>query len=80
MGHFQHVCEILDEAVDGPAAPVGFHGALWRSTTRDEFVDIKVVGKELVVVGDGAASNLVLALKGQSPSVPTCLNRPLTPP
>ncbi|MGH3921342.1 MAG: WD40/YVTN/BNR-like repeat-containing protein, partial [Pseudonocardiaceae bacterium] len=67
MERFQRVCEILDEAVDGPDAPVGFHGAVWRSTTRDEFVTIKVFGRDLVIVGDGAASNLVLALKGQSP-------------
>ena len=67
MGRFQRVCEILDEAVGGPAAPVGFHGAFWRGLTRDQFVGTKVFGKELVVVGDGAASNLVLALKGQSP-------------
>jgi photosystem II stability/assembly factor-like uncharacterized protein len=67
MERFRRVCEILDEAVGGPGAPVGFHGAVWRGTTRDQFVTIKVFGRELVVVGDGAASNLVLALKGQSP-------------
>ncbi len=67
MNRFQRVREILDEAVGGPDAPVGFHGAVWRGTTRDQFVTIKVFGKDLVVVGDGAASNLVLALKGQSP-------------
>jgi hypothetical protein len=67
MERFQRVREILDEAVGGPDAPVGFHGAVWRGTTRDEFVAIKVFGKDFVVVGDGAASNLVLALKGQSP-------------
>ncbi|MGH3872780.1 MAG: YCF48-related protein [Pseudonocardiaceae bacterium] len=67
MERFQQVCAILDEAVGGPDAPVGFHGAVWRGTTRDQFVAIKVFGRDLVVVGDGAASNLVLALKGQSP-------------
>lgn len=67
MKRFQRVCEILDEAVGGPDAFVGFHGAGWRGTTRDEFVTLHFFGKDLVVVGDGAASNLVLALKGQSP-------------
>ncbi|MGI9004072.1 MAG: YCF48-related protein [Pseudonocardia sp.] len=67
MGRFQRVLEILDEAVGGRDAPVGFHGAVWRGTTRAQFVTIKIFGKDLVAVGDGAASNLVLALKGQAP-------------
>ncbi|GAA5149311.1 hypothetical protein GCM10023321_12970 [Pseudonocardia eucalypti] len=67
MNRFQRVLEILDGAVGGPGAPVGFHGAFWRGTTRDEFVTTTVFGNDLVVVGDGAGSNLVRALKGQAP-------------
>jgi hypothetical protein len=35
--------------------------------TRDEFVELKVRGRQLLVLGDGAHSNLVLALKGEVP-------------
>ena len=64
---FQQVIEILDEAIGGPDVGIGAHRAFWRGLTRDEFVAKKVFGKPLVVVGDGAASNLVLALKGEAP-------------
>lgn len=67
MNRYQKVFEILDSAVGGPTASVGFHGAFWRGHTRDQFVARKVIGLPLVVVGDGANSNLVKALKGETP-------------
>jgi photosystem II stability/assembly factor-like uncharacterized protein len=63
----RRVIEILDEAIGGPQVGIGAHRTFWRGLTRDEFVAKKVFGKALVIVGDGANSNLVLALKGQSP-------------
>ena len=67
MNRFQRVIEILDRAVGGPNASVGFHGAFWRNITRNDFVAKKVFGLQLITVGDGAGSNLVKALKGQPP-------------
>jgi len=67
MERFGRVREILDESIGGPGESIGFHGAFWRGATRDQFVTTTVFGRDLLIVGDGAASNLVLALKGQSP-------------
>jgi photosystem II stability/assembly factor-like uncharacterized protein len=64
---FQRVIEILDEAIGGPGVGIGVHGAFWRGLTRDQFVAKKVFGRALVGLGDGANSNLVLALKGLAP-------------
>jgi hypothetical protein len=64
---FQRVVQILDDAVGGPNAGVLRHGPFWRNITRDEFITRKIFGKALVVLGDGAASNLVRALKGEAP-------------
>jgi photosystem II stability/assembly factor-like uncharacterized protein len=64
---FARVRAILDEAVGGPDAPVGVHGPFWRGATREQFVTAKVVGKPLLTVGDGAGSNLVRALRGETP-------------
>jgi hypothetical protein len=61
------VVAILDDSIGGPGSDIGVHGAFWRDVTRDEFVDLKVRGRQLLVVGDGAHSNLVLALKGEAP-------------
>jgi photosystem II stability/assembly factor-like uncharacterized protein len=67
MGRFERVCEILDEAVGVPHAPVGFHGPFWRGKTREQFLATKVFGRTLVVPGDAGESNLVRALRGRSP-------------
>ena len=64
---FQGVIKVLDESIGGPGAGIGAHRAFWRDITRDEFVAKKVFGKAVVVLGDGANSNLVRALKGESP-------------
>jgi photosystem II stability/assembly factor-like uncharacterized protein len=67
VGRFQRVLEILDAAIGGPDAVIGVHGPFWRGLTREQFVTKKVFGRPLVVVGDGAASNLVRAFKGEAP-------------
>ena len=67
MNRFQKVIQILDAAVGGPTAPVGFHGAFWRGVSRNDFVTTKIFGLELIAIGNGAGSNLVKALKGETP-------------
>jgi hypothetical protein len=67
VGRFQQVLDILDAAIGGPDAQIDVHGPFWRGLTREQFVEKKVFGRQLLVVGDGAASNLVRALKGESP-------------
>ena len=64
---FDDVVEILDKSVGGPDAEVVSHGPFWRGVTRDRFVEMKGGGRKLVTLGDGANSNLVLALKGAAP-------------
>jgi photosystem II stability/assembly factor-like uncharacterized protein len=64
---FARVREILDDAIGGSGAGIGAHGPFWRGVTRDEFVVRKVFGRQVVSLGDGAASNLVRALKGEAP-------------
>jgi hypothetical protein len=67
MGRYQEIIDILDAAVGGSAAPVGAHGAFWRNQTKDQFVANSIFGQKLLVLGDGAGSNLVKALLGQAP-------------
>jgi hypothetical protein len=64
---FDDVIAILDKSVGGPDADVASHGPFWRGVTRDRFVEMKVGGRKLVTLGDGANSNLVLSLKGEAP-------------
>jgi hypothetical protein len=65
---FREVVDILDAAVNGPETQVGPpHFAFWRNVTRDEFVAIKLLGHPILVLGDGAHSNLILSLKGEPP-------------
>jgi hypothetical protein len=65
--NFKDVIEILDTSVGGPDADVASHGPFWRGVTRDRFVEMKVGGRKLVTLGDGANSHLVLSLKGAAP-------------
>jgi photosystem II stability/assembly factor-like uncharacterized protein len=67
MTRFDQVVQILNTAVGGVAAPVGFHGPFWRNVTRDQLVAKKVFGLPLIALGNGASSNLVKALKGEAP-------------
>ncbi|WP_321473689.1 ferritin-like protein [uncultured Paludibaculum sp.] len=64
-GRFVHVLQILDQAVGGGV--FGAHGPFWRGKTRDQFVQLKVFGSQLLVLGSAKDSNLVLALRGQVP-------------
>jgi hypothetical protein len=65
---FREVVNILDAAVSGPETEVGPpHYAFWRKVTRDEFVATKLLGQPILVLGDGAHSNLILSLKGEPP-------------
>jgi hypothetical protein len=65
--NFKDVIEILDKSVGGPDADVASHGPFWRGVTRDRFVEMKVGGRKLVILGDGGNSHLVLSLKGAAP-------------
>jgi hypothetical protein len=65
--NFKDVIEILDKSVGGPDADVASHGPFWRGVTRDRFVEMKVGGRKLVILGDGSNSHLVLSLKGAAP-------------
>jgi tyrosinase len=46
---------------------IGAHGRFWRPLDLAGFKAKKVYGKQLVVPNSSAQSNLVLALRGQSP-------------
>lgn len=64
----REVVDILDAGVNGPETKVGPpHFAFWRNATRDEFVATKLLGHPILVLGDGAHSNLILSLKGEPP-------------
>jgi len=65
MKRYERIIQILDEAVDGQS--IGAHGAFWRSLNLEQFKVKRVFGLPLLMVGDGAGSNLVRALRGESP-------------
>jgi photosystem II stability/assembly factor-like uncharacterized protein len=67
MNRYERVVQILDESIGGLDVGIAAHGTFWRGVTRDEFVAKKVFNRSVVVVGDGSASNLVKALKGEVP-------------
>jgi len=67
MTRYERVQQILDDSIGGPAADIGIHGAFWRGKTRDEFVALIVRSRQLLIVGNGAGSNLVKSLKGEAP-------------
>jgi photosystem II stability/assembly factor-like uncharacterized protein len=67
MTRYERVLQILDNAIGGATVTIGAHQAFWRGLSRDAFVAKKVFNRPLVVVGDGAGSNLVKALSGQAP-------------
>jgi hypothetical protein len=67
MNRFERVIQILDNAIGGPDAIIGAHGAFWRGLTRDQFVTKNVFTLDIITVGQGASSNLVKALKGETP-------------
>ena len=67
MDRFERVVQILDKSIGGQDVGIAAHGTFWRGITRDEFVAKKVFNRPVVIVGDGADSNLVKALKGEAP-------------
>jgi hypothetical protein len=67
MNRFERVIQILDNAIGGPDASIGAHGAFWRGLTRDQFVAKIVFTLHVITVGQGASANLVKALKGETP-------------
>ncbi len=67
MNRFERVIQILDNAIGGPDAIIGAHGTFWRGLTRDQFVTKNVFTLDVITVGQGASSNLVKALKGETP-------------
>ncbi len=67
MDRFQEVVRILDGAIGGADVNIRMHGAFWRGQTRDDFVTKEIFGLDIVTVGQGAASNLVKALRGEAP-------------
>jgi hypothetical protein len=68
MTRYRHVIEVLDNAVKGPSSAMPLRHAFWRWLTREQFIAKKRSGVRLVTVGDGAASPLIRALKGDLPS------------
>lgn len=67
MTRLDRVTQILDQAIGGPNVNIGVHRAFWRGLTREQFVTKKVFDLPLVTVSDGQHSNLVKALRGESP-------------
>jgi hypothetical protein len=67
MDRFKRVVEILDNAIGGPNVNIAVHGAFWRGVSRDQFAAKQVQGLPLLVVGNGAGSNLIKALRGETP-------------
>jgi hypothetical protein len=67
MTRYARVMQILDEAIGGPDANIGSHGAFWRGLPRSQFVTKQVFNMDLMAVGSGAAAHLVKALTGEAP-------------
>ena len=65
MKRYEKVIAILDTAVGGNN--IGRHGAFWRGLTLETFKQRNVMGLPLILPGDGANSNIILALRGQFP-------------
>jgi hypothetical protein len=66
MTKYERVQQILENAVEGET--IGEHGNFWRNRTREEFIALQIFGTvPLIIVGDGAGSNLVKSLRGQPP-------------
>ncbi len=68
MKRFDRVKEYLEAAVNGNN--INAHGNFWRGKTLADFKSFVVPvrgGVQLLVVGDGANSNLIKALQGVAP-------------
>ncbi len=65
MTGFKEIQEALDRILKGSGTPT--HGPFWRGKTRNEFIDLQPFGLPIVELGKPNESNLVLALRGESP-------------
>ena len=63
VNRFSQIKVFLDAAVNGEQ--IGRHGPFWRGMSRNEFIALPVFGLPILIVGDGAGSNLIRALRGQ---------------
>jgi hypothetical protein len=62
------VVQILDDSIGCPDVGTAEPRALWRGLTRDDFVAKRVFNRVVVVLGDGASSNLSRPSRGTSGS------------
>lgn len=65
MLKYSDVIEQLEVAIN--REQIGAHHAFWRGLTRDQFVEKRVYGMQLVELGNGNHSNLILAMRGAAP-------------
>ena len=65
MKRLDRIVDILETAVNREV--IGAHRNFWRGKTRDQFIALKVFGKDLLVPGKSADSNLIKALRGIAP-------------
>jgi hypothetical protein len=68
MKRFDRVKQYLEDAVNSDT--IGIHGNFWKALTLDQFKSYVVQvhgGVQLLIVGNGANSNLVKALEGRFP-------------
>jgi hypothetical protein len=68
--NFRKVARLLENGVRG--FNIGVHHNFWRGCTRDQFVAMSIFGNSLIAVRpdgsfDAANSNLIKALRGESP-------------
>jgi len=76
MTRRERVSQILDTVVGGPSVSIAVHGSFQRGLTRAQFVAKKVQVLASVVVGNGAGSILMKALKGDAPFLADLDNPP----
>lgn len=70
MINYADVKQILEDSIGGGS--IGAHGAFWRSLTRDQFVQSRIFGQQLIVLTsantfDPVNSALMQAIEGRPP-------------
>jgi hypothetical protein len=76
MNRFERVVQILDDSIGCPDVGTAEPRAFWRGLTRDDFVAKRVLNRVVVVLGDGASSNLSGPSRGTSRSATISTNAP----